>query len=122
MRSRGDPGVVADDVDASEVVDGGVAQGLDRLEPRDVGEHPEHVGAPGPQLVDRGVERRLVHVGQHDLPALAGERGTHRLADAAATPGDDRDAIGEVVHERVDAFGSGTPTGMPSWYSISSRM
>ena len=59
----------------------------------------QHLGRPR-SVRPRPLERRRVEVGEHDARAARGEGARHGHADAAATAGDDRDPILEIVHDR----------------------
>ena len=92
-------------MDGAEPLEGLVAEVLDRLEARDVGDDSGRVDAAGPELVDRLVEGRRLDVGQHDVHPLLSEALAHGPSDAAGAPGDDGDLAVEVPHRYLSPVG-----------------
>ena len=94
-------GVVAEQMDIPERLEGLSGERVHVGLETDVGRHSENLG---PRLcdLDRGLfEHRALDVGEHDAHALGGETLGHRAADARGGPGDDRDLSLEVVHRQV---------------------
>ena len=93
-------GVVAHEVDGAERSTRRVAQRAPPTRARTTSVTTPITASPhcARQLVDRGVEQRLVDVGEHDLHALGEEALAERPSDAAAATGDDGDLPPEVLH------------------------
>ena len=72
-----DAGVVAEKVDGTELLQGGVAQLFHRCEVRHVALHPDDLESLGLKLVHRLGERIVVHVGQDHPHPLTGETLAH---------------------------------------------
>ena len=91
-----DAGVVEQDVEPAEALDGGADQRLDVVLLGDVGaqeQQPVRVG----DLVDEALAVVGVEVADDDAGALGEEAQHRRPADAAGTTGDDGDPVGEHV-------------------------
>ena len=91
-----DRGVVDEDVDAAERVDGGARHGLCRREIGHVDGHADGGEAVGLELVGGLGGGALVDVGQHDRGAGLAQRAPVDHADAAGTTGDHGDLPAQV--------------------------
>jgi hypothetical protein len=68
---------------------------------RHVGSHPDRFRSHGPHLRHGGLERVLLHVGEHELHALAGADAGELESESAPCSGDDGHPAGEVLHARA---------------------
>jgi hypothetical protein len=91
-------GVVADDVNTTEVPPCALGQGQNLSAVTDVGRDTERPSTAPLDRLDDGGHPRFVDVGDDDRGALAGERLDEGLTDSAAAPGDD----GDAPTERLD--------------------
>ena len=108
VAGKGDRGVVDQNVEAAEVIDGAAHHALDLGLDGQVGRHRQ--AAPARRLdlahrvVDRSrqLERRIVGGARRagDVDARLSQRDRHRAPDAAARTGDQRDATVQL-HRRV---------------------
>ena len=107
-----DGGVVEEDVDAAEALDGGVADALDAVLCGDVGLDGEGADAEGGEVLHRaaGFLGRGAVV-DDDVGAALGEPGGDVAADAARTAGDD-DGGALQVHGFPGSGGGVGPRGV----------
>jgi hypothetical protein len=91
-------GVVDQDVDAAEGLDGAVEEALGGLEITDVDRGDERSAAGVGDLGGHALEAGAAARGEDDLAALGGEAARGGGAHAGRGPGDDDRAIGESLH------------------------
>ena len=78
-------------------------QRLDRGRRRDVGHDAAHAAGVG-QLLDRGLEHRLLDVGDDDPGALLQQRLGDAAADARRSPGDDGNLAVQIIQRVPPVF------------------
>ncbi len=81
------PGVVADEIDATEPLDGRVGQRVQVGVDADVGPHSGRMPWLAGQRVDSDGDRVLADVGDHHVHAALHQRVGYREADAAGAAG-----------------------------------
>src|SRR2546428_3228716 len=90
-----DAGVVDEDIDLAEGVDGLADHPVDALEVADVGPEGQALAAERADGVGRRLGGPLLEVDRYDVRAALRQGQRRRAADAARGTGDDRDTIGE---------------------------
>ena len=99
-RASSDASVVAQDVDRTEGVDGGVTKRVDRVGIGDIGDDPDGLDSGCLQFRDRGVQDGFFDVAEDDAHAIGGEPFGHGEADPARSSGDHRCLAVEFLHAR----------------------
>ena len=107
-------GVVHEDVEAAEAVDGGLHAGFDRIDRRDVG-GDELRGAELGECLGRVLAGVGVDLRDHHRRAFAQEALGVRVPDPATGAGDDRDLAVEPAHQTRSITTSGMSRSVRAW-------
>ena len=110
---RADAGVVDEDVEPTEAVNGGLYERVDVRLVGDIGAPADAVDTPGVQFTGDPFESFLVRIAEHETRALSPQPMGGRLADSRGRTGDDRDPAGESrCHCRTSRIRWPTPSAV----------
>ena len=107
--AAGDAGVVVEDVDAAEALDGGCDQPIEVGQVRDVGLDGQRTAAGRLDLAGGLLGQLGAQVGDDDAGALLREAQRNRAPDAPGGARDDRDLVGQTHRCLLITWGHRSP-------------